>query len=78
MDGGIPPEDLVFATCEIGNTNIPLHLITYSFVKKYFFNLFLDRGEGRKRNVSVSVASRSPPSGDRSNPGMCSDWKSNQ
>ena len=46
--------------------------------------LFLERGEGREkekeRNIHVRLlTSRTPPTGDLAgNPGMCSDWESNQ
>ena len=58
------------------------------FFKKYFIYLLLERGEGsekeRETNISVqgihrSIASWMPPTGDLAyNPGMCSEWESNQ
>ena len=45
---------------------------------KDFISLFLEKGEGREKHHCV-VASRVPPTGDLAgNPGICSDWESNQ
>ena len=50
--------------------------------KKDFLYLFLERGEGKKREGEKHqcvVASCMPPTGDLThNPGMCLDWESNQ
>ena len=45
----------------------------------FFKNLFLERGEGRERNISVwLVASCTSPTGDLAcNPGMCPNWELN-
>ena len=45
-----------------------------------FIYLFLDRGEGRERNINVWLVSCTPsPLGTWStNPDMCPDWESNQ
>ena len=52
---------------------------------KYFIYLFLERGEGREKemegNIDVwwSVASHMPPAGYLAcNPGMCPDWELSQ
>ena len=60
-------------------------LILISYFLKIFY-LFLERGEGRKRERNInaweiyrSIASRVPPTGHLAcNPGMCPDWESNQ
>ena len=52
------------------------------FVKKYFLNLFLERGrqgerEGEKHKYVVACCT--PPTGNLAhNPGMCPDWESNR
>ena len=44
---------------------------------KIFIYLFINRGKGKERNISV-VASCLPPTKDLAcNPGMCPDWESN-
>ena len=54
------------------------------FKKRDFIYLFLERWEGRERNIGVweihqLVASHTPPTRDLAcNPGMCTDWESNR
>ena len=75
------------------HTKFPISLLSnlisyFSFFKKHFIYLLLQRGGGREkereRNSNVwkihpLVASHTPPTGDLAhNPGMCPDWESNQ
>ena len=49
----------------------------FLFLKEFIY-LFLERGEGTERNISV-VASCAPPTvGLSCNPGMCPEWELNQ
>ena len=53
--------------------------IFLEFLKKIY--LFLERGEGRKKERETSVCGclSAPPTGDLAcNPGMCPDWELNQ
>ena len=53
----------------------------FSFFKKYFMYLFLERGERKEKGKRhhCMVASHMPPTGDLAqNPGMYSNWESNQ
>ena len=50
----------------------------FSFFKKDFFNLFLERGEREGEKHRCMVASLAPPIRDLDhNPGMCPDWELN-
>ena len=47
------------------------------FFKDFIF-LFLEREEGRERNINVWLPPMQPPTGDLAwNPGMCPDGESN-
>ena len=60
---------------------VPLRLDLFSFFKKDFIIIFLEKGEGnekeRERNIDVGLPC-TPPAGDLArNPGLCPDRESN-
>ena len=50
----------------------------FYFLKDFIY-LFLERAEGRERNINLWVPLVCPPTGDLArNPGMCPDWELSQ
>ena len=66
----------------LSHTDVSLSLKIIKILEKKRFHLFLEKGEGNKREgekYQCVVVSHVAPTGDLAcNPGMCPAWESNQ